>query len=280
MNFDLFETALKNYEKIEESKKTKHKSETKSETKSDSTVCDHKHVILKNGTETCTTCGELLKTKIMHDKEWRCYSNSGKKDPNRVQIRKVDDRNIFKDVQGLGFSNKIVSLANDLYSDVSKGKIYRGNCRRAIIFACIFHAYKSLGHPQTHEKLIKLFKLNRKAGLKGLKHVTLNSNSPLLKGANITPKHLISDTMNIFSASDEQKLEVLELYDRVKNRSSNLNRARPNSIASAIIYYWITKKNINITLKEFAKKTNLSEITISKISKEIATILNKHKMKA
>jgi transcription initiation factor TFIIIB Brf1 subunit/transcription initiation factor TFIIB len=61
----------------------------------------------------------------------------------------------------------------------------------------------------------------------------------------------------------------------VKNRSSNLNRARPNSIASAIIYYWITKKNINITLKEFAKKTNLSEITISKISKEISTILKK-----
>jgi transcription initiation factor TFIIIB Brf1 subunit/transcription initiation factor TFIIB len=273
MNFDLFETALKNYEQIEDSKRAKRRRDSEFDTKRNE--CDHKHVIVKNGAETCTTCGELLKTKIMHDKEWRCYSDSRKKDPNRVQIRKVDDRNIFKDVQGLGFSNKIVSLANDLYSDVSKGKIYRGNCRRAIIFACIFHAYKSLGHPQTHEKLIKLFKLNRKAGLKGLKHVTLNSNSPLLKGSNITPKHLIADTMNIFSASDEQKKEVLELYGKVKNRSSNLNRARPNSIASAIIYYWITKKNINITLKEFAKKTNLSEITISKISKEISTILKK-----
>ena len=59
-----------------------------------------------------------------------------------------------------------------------KGNIYRGNCRRAIIFACVFHSYKSIGQPQTHEKLIKLFKLTRKSGLKGLKHVTLNSNSP------------------------------------------------------------------------------------------------------
>ena len=110
-----------------------------------------------------------FKRSILHDREWRNYADSKRKDPNRVQIRKLEERSIFKDVDGLGFSNKIVSIANELYSDVAKGNIYRGNCRRAIIFACIFHAYKGAGQPQTHEKLIKLFNFKSKVKSKRLK---------------------------------------------------------------------------------------------------------------
>ena len=131
-----------------------------------------------------------------------------------------------------------------------------------------------------HEKLIKLFKLTRKSGLKGLKHVTLNSNSPILRGGHITAKHLIRDIMSGFSATQEQVSEVIALHEKIKNRSSNLNRARPNSIASGLIYFWIQRRKIAITLKEFAKKTSLSEITISKISREINGILHKAKKTA
>jgi transcription initiation factor TFIIIB Brf1 subunit/transcription initiation factor TFIIB len=268
MNFDLFDTALKNFEKFEAAK---HKKKKKVSVR---VSCHHKTTETRGGIETCTECGEILKNTIMHDREWRNYMNSGK-DPNRVQKRKSDERSIFKDVQGLGFSNKIVSIANDLYTDVAKGSIFRGNCRKAIIFACIFHSYKSTGHPKTHEKLIKLFKLNRKAGLKGLKHVTLNSTSPLLRGGHITAEHLINEIMNTFSASEKQKLDVANLYNQIKNKSSNLNRARPNSVASGLVYYWIVASGISITLKEFAKSCSLSDITITKISKEVASIIKK-----
>jgi transcription initiation factor TFIIIB Brf1 subunit/transcription initiation factor TFIIB len=270
MNFDLFDTALKNFEHFEKLKEAKRNADN-------GDCCAHVNVENRGGVETCTTCGVVLKHNIMHDREWRNYLNSGKKDPTRVQARKREERSIFKDVQGLGFSNKIISIANELYSDVSKGRIFRGNCRKAIIFACIFHAYKSVGQPKTHENLIKLFKLNRKAGLKGLKHVTLNSTSPLLRGGHITAEHLISEIMNTFSASDKQKLEVEGLYKQIKNRSSNLNRARPNSVASGLVYFWIKSSGIPITLKEFADSCNLSDITIVKISKEVEKILSRKK---
>jgi transcription initiation factor TFIIIB Brf1 subunit/transcription initiation factor TFIIB len=273
MNFDLFDTALKNFEKFEKSKEFKRNI-------LETVDCSHSQVECRAGVETCTSCGEVLKQHIMHDREWRNYMNSGKKDPTRVQMRKTEERSIFKDVQGLGFSNKIVSIANELYTDVSKGRIFRGNCRKAIIFACIFHSYKSVGQPKTHEKLIKLFKLNRKAGLKGLKHVTLNSTSPLLRGGHITAEHLISEIMSTFSASDTQKSEVELLYMQIKNRSSNLNRARPNSVASGLVYYWIRSSGIPITLKEFADSCNLSDITITKISKEVEKIISRRKKKA
>ncbi len=275
INFDLFEKALENFEKFEASKEGNKKAASRSANGG----CAHLRLEKRHGIETCTACGEILKKTVAHDKEWRNYMQSGKKDPTRVQARKAEERSIFKDVQGFGFSNKIVSIANELYADVAKGNIFRGNCRKAIIFACIFHAYKSSGHPKTHEKLIKLFKLNRKAGLKGLKYVTLNSASPLLRTGHITAEHLISEIMTTFSASDEQKEEVACLYKKIKNKSSNLNRARPNSVASGLVYYWIQSTGIQITLKEFAASCNLSDITITKIAKEVSAIIKRGKKK-
>jgi hypothetical protein len=39
------------------------------------------------------------------------------------------------------------------------------------------------------------------------------------------------------------------------------------------VFYWITHNGKNITLKDFAKKVILSELTINKISKEIGEVL-------
>ena len=76
-----------------------------------------------------------------------------------------------------------------------------------------------------------------------------------------------------FKATIEQKKEVIILYEQIKNRSSKLNRSRPQSVAASLTYYWICQKDINISLKEFAKKVDLSELTINKNTKEVATIL-------
>ena len=45
-----------------------------------------------------------------------------------------------------------------------------------------------------------------------------------------------------------------------------------NNIAG-LIYYWISSKSLDITLKEFANKTQLSELTIKKVAKELADVL-------
>ena len=86
--------------------------------------------------------------------------------------------------------------------------------------------------------------------------------------------NLVEEIMDQFDATNEQKQEVKGLYEEIHNKSSKLNRSRPKSVASSLVYYWICKKNINITLKDFTKKVGLSELTITKIAKEISDILN------
>ena len=250
----------------------------KNDEKNIENICNHINMIVENGKNTCIDCGEEIERTISHDKEWRYYGSSDSKrnnDPNRVQIRRNDDRNIFKDVNNMGFSDKIIDMANKIYNETTNGKIYRGNSRKAIIFACIFHSYKLYDSPQSHEKLIRMFSINKKSGLKGLKYVNLNaSKDSKIHTTYITPQNLISDIMDYFSANKEQKKEVENIYILIKNKSSKLNRARPQSIASGLVFYWICKKKIKITIKDFAKKVNLSELTISKIIKEISMILD------
>jgi transcription initiation factor TFIIIB Brf1 subunit/transcription initiation factor TFIIB len=270
-DFKLFEQALNEYENTTPSEYSD--DEDDNITKS----CPHSDVVNENGIITCVDCGEEIQKTIEHEKEWRYYGQSDTKrsDPNRVQIRKSEDRNIYKDVESMSFSEKIVSSANKIYCDTTKGQIFRGNSRKAIIFACIFHAYKLAGKPQPHEKLITIFSLNRKTGLKGLKHVNLHApKDSKIHTTYITPVNLVENIMDQFSASDSQKKEVIILYSRIKNKSSKLNRARPQSVSSGLVFYWICKKKIDINIKEFASKANLSELTISKIAKEVATVLN------
>jgi transcription initiation factor TFIIIB Brf1 subunit/transcription initiation factor TFIIB len=266
--FELFEQALATYEQTQS---------TSEKNKECSGICYHHKIINENGIISCVECGEEIRHSINHEKEWRYYGASDSKrntDPNRVQIRKVEERNIIKDVENMGFSDTIIGKADELYAQVTKGQIYRGNSRKAIVFACIFHAYKLAGNHQTPETLIKLFGLDRKNGLKGLKIVNVNApKDSQIHTSYITPEHLVNDIMDKFKASPAQKAEVIELYDKIKNKSSKLNRSRPQSVASALTYYWILNKNINISIKDFAKKADLSELTINKNTKEVALVL-------
>jgi hypothetical protein len=97
--FELFEQALAEYEKTVEENK----------------VCQHNDIICENGITSCLDCGEEISHIITHEKEWRYYGAADSKrtsDPNRVQIRKVEERNIAKDVESMGFSEIIIAKAD------------------------------------------------------------------------------------------------------------------------------------------------------------------------
>ena len=266
-DFSLFEEALDEYNKENE----------ESVEISEDDICKHVNIIEEGGIVCCVDCGIEMEKNIFHDKEWRYYGQSDNKrtsDPNRVHLRKMEDRNIYKDVENMGFGDKIVALANQIYIQVTKGQIFRGNSRKSIIFASVYHSYKVNGKVQPHENLIKIFKLDRKNALKGLKHVNLNvPKDSIIHTTYVTPMNLVDDIMDKFNATIAQKQEVKDLYERIKNKSSKINRSRPQSISSSVIFFWICYKGLDISLKDFASKTELSELTISRLAREISDVL-------
>jgi len=244
-----------------------------------SACCEHPHIFMENTTQTCEDCGMILnKEDIVFEKEWRYYGMMDTKhsqDPNRCHARRNDEKLIFKDVEKLGFSEKIILIANGIYEQVTQGRIYRANSRKGIIFACIFHAYKISGSPQSCEQLIDIFGMDRKIGLKGLKFVNLNApKDALFRQYQISTSDLICEIMDKFHATDQQKEQVLDIYRIVQDKSSLLNRSRPQSVACGIVKYYINLKNKDISMEYFQSRVGLSEITIQRLVNEIERLLN------
>ena len=280
-DFELFNQALEQYSKINSVNETsvEKKDEIEDKFLVKNIKCLHKNITEEKSTSVCLDCGEELGIKLVNDKEWRFYGYSSSthiSDPDRMKTRKIEQRNISKDVENLNFSENIINKADDIYTEVTNGKIFRGNSRKAIVFACIFYAYKISGNPQIHEDLIKIFHIDKNSALKGLKFVTIRSSKESnIRNIHITPVNLVEEIMKKLNAKEEHIKEVIELYEKIRNRSSKLNRSRPQSVGAGIVFYWICLKNKNIALSEFAKKVNLSELTITKISKEITEVIKK-----
>lgn len=233
--------------------------------------CEHLNWSVESSNKVCEDCGMII-PREEDDSDGIAKYNT---DPKRCHARRSEEKGIYKDVDKLGFSDKIVSIANVLYEQVTQGKIYRGNSRKGIIFACIFHAYKINENPQSCEQLIEIFGIERKVGLKGLKFVNLNSpKDSKFRQFQISTEDIIREIMDKFNASDLQKQEAVEIYQKIKNKSSLLNRSRPQSVASGVVRYYIVQKNKDIGMDFFKTRVHLSELTITRIVNEIENIMD------
>ncbi len=239
-------------------------------------TCAHVNIVTEGLNKICSDCGIILTKEFSYEKEWRYYGNMDTKhcsDPNRCTYRKSEEKTIQKEIEKCSISAKITEKANEIYDMVTQKKIYRGNTRRGIIFACVYHAYHMTNNPQSCDQLIQIFDINQKIALKGLKFVKLNlpQDSEILHFVTDT-KQLIREIMGQFNATPVQTGEVLAMYDAIQNKSSLLNRSRPQSVASGLVRFYILKRNPNFSNDYFKQKIKLSELTLTRIVKEIEKI--------
>ena len=242
-----------------------------------SEICLHKNISNDNGVEICTDCGIEIYKELSFDPEWRFYGDNDTKhssDPSRCHIRKSDDRNIYKDIEKYDLPFPIRESANSSYLEVTNGKIRRGNYRRAIIFACIFNAYKNTGDPKNPDTLREQFGLTKKDVSKGLTYYNLNKKDKAKTPIYISPKSFIPVIMAKFNANEFHIEKVSSLYEKINNRSSLLNRSNPQSVISGLIFYYFRLIGGNISSLNFSKMVKLSEITVIRLAKNISELLH------
>jgi len=263
-DFDLFNLALSEYENgLRNIKKN-------------SSVCAHIEIIEDGCVTVCIGCGEEIEKIIQHEKEWRFGESKIGGDPNRVQIRKIEVKSIQKDVETMNFSQTIIDLADTIFKEATDGGIYRGDSRKARIFASIYYAYKILGIPQPKEQLRQSFNIDNATASEGIKFIELNSpETSKVHEVYTTTEDLIIDVLSKFRVTENHKNQVLSLYEKIRNRSSEINQARPYSVTCALIYYWMRRKKIDIKIKDYVRKVELGENTILKLTKEISLIFGK-----
>lgn len=233
--------------------------------KSKETFCLHTNLVFGHCNRICLSCGEevndnVIKTHI---------------DVTRCNVRRDSEKSIMNDIRYLNISSKVVQIANDLFIQMVNNNIRRGSARRSIIFACVFQAYKITGNPQNSNMLMDLFRINKKAAMKGMKY--LNKHIPKtseIRFVRITPLDNIKNIIRKFESTADQENEIISIFTKIQEKSSVLNRSRPLSVAAGVVYFWIEKNKPTITLDDFVRKVNMSAITVKKITKEIERIYN------
>jgi transcription initiation factor TFIIIB Brf1 subunit/transcription initiation factor TFIIB len=245
-----------------------------------SEFCEHASLIKQGDKEVCLECGIEVSQQLSLEPEWRYYGENDSRhfsDPNRCQMRKNEEKGIYKDIESMNIRPEITEEANKLYNLITCGTIRRGNFRKSVIFACIFNACKYRGEPISSDELQEQFKLSKKDISTGLKFFNLKGRDiNEIKDKKITcvsPVIFIPRIMKKFNASQYHVDKVKDLYNMIQNKSSLINRSNPQSVISGLIFYYCRLIGKNITCSKFSSIVNLSDITVSRISKNISDIL-------
>ena len=246
-------------------------------------TCPHAVTVIEGVNKICTDCGSEIEKVQTFEREWRCYDTDSKRNPARCIARKTDAMIIFKDLENMGIGEHVISVANEIYVQVTKGQIKRGkSSRKAIIAACLFHAYNRLGFPKSCDALREMFKdatLLKSDFLHGFKHVALNIDKATgMHTTYITPQDIIYELMGILNSTQEQRDSAIKFYEELEPYSRLFKESRPQSVAAGVVFHYITNKitegQTSMTLKEFSAKVKISELTIGKIRNEISRILS------
>lgn len=240
--------------------------------------CTHDNKREEDDGVVCILCGEHFDHDISQEKEWRFYGASdsrGSANPSRCHIRKSDDKSIYDDVKNMNFPANIVEEADRLYKKVTNGSIHRGSRRKSLIFNCVFYAYKRIGMPQSPERIAAFFKLKKRTISSGRKILlkALRDETDVFKPKYTTPIDLVPNILKDLNAGTEHFAPITKIYDSVKDRSTLLKRSNPQSTAAGLVYYYCRSIGKKIAKKKFSTTVGLSDITISKIAKEISKIL-------
>lgn len=247
--------------------------------------CNHSETIIVNGTEVCSDCNQVIQENPVVSTDARYYgSNEQKfsKDPTRTHKRKTEQRSIIKDVEGMDFPESIVSKANLAYQQVIGTNIYRGAKRKAIIVACLYHAYMDQEEFQPVEKISAKFNIKKKSVKEGFEKYA--EKFPQSTTKYIRPRDLVRKVVIDTGINFRHLRHIKILCDFLENKSELLNRSSPQSVAAAIVYVYLClepeyKEELGITKNNFAKINDLSDITILKLGKEITSILDNDNLK-
>ena len=254
------------FEMLEKIKKTN------MDSKINSNICIHSNISVIEMSDVCNDCGKVINMKNFVMEDSKFYVNDTKVDNRRCNSLPVKESNIFKHLDLIkGLPQDIRQMANTRYNMFFRKEVHRGDKLKGIIFAIVFNLYKENGVPILPADIYKYLKISKKTALAG------KSDYMRLCGKSITttctnPTYFIEPIVKLFNGTKNDIEIILELYNKIKIKSSVINSSSPYSVFASL-YYYIKSLEGEVDIEEFSKKINLSKITINNLYKNIKRIL-------
>jgi len=232
-----------------------------------------------NGLYICRDCNSEIEV-LDFEPEWRYYGsadNRSAKNPERCHRSRSSGRGIRKvfEEHQIDAPYAIVAQVESKYEKVVGEDTVRGKGRKAIIAACLFHAYTEFGEYRTTDYVRNLFKLTKKQMSGGL--TRYYRAFPEARTLHTRPENLLRWILTLTGVNQDHYRKIVQISRYLENSSRLLKRSSPQSVASAIVYFYLClnpeyKSQLGLTKNRFAERALLSDITVTKLVKEAATI--------
>ena len=232
-----------------------------------------------NGLHVCRDCTAEIEI-LDFEPEWRYYGsmdNYSAKNPERCHRFRSSGRGIIKvfDDHQIVVQGAVKAQVDVKYNKIVGGGTVRGKGRKAIIAACLFYTYKEFGEYRTSDYIRNLFDLTKKQMSCGLSKYCRTF--PKARTLHTRPENLIRWILTLTGINQEHYRKIVEISRYFENTSRLLKRSSPQSVASAIVYFYLClnpeyKATLGLTKNRFAEKALLSDITVTKLVKEAAKI--------
>ena len=210
-------------------------------------------------------------------KQMNNYISISYKDRSALQVfQKITDCCKRNDI-----NDKIINESHGIYKHISSKKISRGKNRLGIIAACVFMAAKNTGHPRSSKEISKIFDCDPKVITKGIKSVNdilrIHKIGGRINKERVEYSDLISRFCNNLPLNQLQidGIHGLSKY-LLQHHKSGLSSCTPSSLSASFIYYYSLLNELNITKKKISDNTNISIVTIQKITNLLTDITNKN----
>jgi len=252
--------------------------------------CKHENSFSADGINICKNCGCEIE-ELDFQPEWRFYGasdNKTTKDPSRCHRSRETTKGgidkVFQDSR-LGYLNQATRKKTEMkYKQIVGEETVRGKRRKSIVAACLLYTLRDEGDVRTSDEVRKMFcgSNGSNAGLtKQEMSEGLRRYHSIFKGdrtQHIKPSDLIRRIMHLTKISSSHYKYILRIAKCLEGVDSTLNRSSPQSVASAIVYFYLClnpklKTELGLTKTKFAKEVKLSDITISKLVKKTAEII-------
>jgi len=250
-----------------------------------STPNNCKHISIHKdelGVMVCTDCGREIST-LDYTQEWRnCSSNDGGNIKDLSRCNKLTNqvkgtKSVFEKHK-ISISASLCSVVETKYNVVLikvGSKLARGHGRDAIVAACLFYAYQHIGEYRTTDYVRGLFNLSKKQISEGLS--AYYTAFPEDRTNHTTREKLIPWIMKLTGVGQSHYRRILAIATYLNNKSSLIQRSNPQSATAGIIFFYLCitpelKNELGLNKSTFAEKAMLSDITITKIVKEIAFV--------
>lgn len=223
----------------------------------------------------CKKCGKE-EEEYDFSPEWHYYGSNGK-DPSRCHRTSTHTNSIASTFEknDIVVPRVILETVETKFQEIVGKGATRSQKRVGIIAACLYQTYWEMGEVRTTEYICKLFNIEAKDISCGMQKYY--SIFPESRTRQVRPIHLVKWIMTLVGIDQSHYRAISLLVKYFENTSEVFKRGNPQSVASAIIYFYLCinrnyMEKLGMNKKLFAEKAPPSSITITKLVKEAARI--------